>query len=208
MIEPHNPDKPAVVLYGAPRCGTVFVWQFLNHIFPNKVLKLHEGEPPAGVPVILVYRDFRDAFLSFCKTYGDGSISRVELLTKIQLYKRFLYDSVRLAYSPSVQVFLKYEDIIDLTRLRRELEARYHLEIDDNKFHEIERLYSKDSNQRIADRMAKEGKTFHDGQDPQTLIHAGHITNSNWRQDLDTANRHLLNSLLYTELKIFSYEPE
>lgn len=179
-IDLNNFDKLRAVTYGIPRSGTTQVWQIANHFFPGQVLKTH-GYYETDLPTIVIYRDFRDTFCSYLTTitarpfeetpigliYSEMShiLEGAEILMKYKLNR------------PDA-MFIRYEDGVSVENIAKYLG----IELSNEERDEIILKFSLGENNKIATRMAASGKTFKDGHDNVSLIHAQHISGVDWNQ--------------------------
>ncbi len=167
-----------VTTFGIPRSGTVYLWQILNHFYPDKVLKLHEYQDIMG-PLVIIYRDFRDVFCSYCQAIIGRPFAEIPIGVLEQevefIRKGIEYLNHFRAYRQDA-MFIRYEDVVVIDDVADYLD----LEISHSERDEMYRLYSLGENNKISIRRAASGKTFPDGHDDKSLIHAHHISGVEW----------------------------
>lgn len=168
-----------VMVFGIPRSGTTLVWQIANHFFPGEVENVHHYIE-TDKPTIVIYRDFRDVFCSYLKTITGRPFPETPI-GLIYSELDFMRDGLKSLHEYETRrkdaLFIRYENGVDTKRIANYLGFK----IENKERDEIDDKFSIGVNNKIAIRRAAAGKTFHDGHDPKSGIHAYHVSGVDWK---------------------------
>lgn len=216
-----------IVQFGIPRSGTTVIWQILNELFPNDVLKTHTIKK-YNCKAVLTVRDFRDTFVSQLTTNGEkkGKMECVNAelccietksieipnITKniIDKYSIKIKNSEKLLQKyleiyNNNNICLKYEYFFEnFEYIFDKFETFFNIMIDNNIRNYIKYKYNIESNKKISNML----EDFNQW-DSKSLIHGHHIINGkpgNWRYVVPRYLHHHLNKSLANILKKWGYE--
>ncbi len=206
-------ENMKILQYGPPRCGTTMLWQILNYLFEGKIKKTHEFIN-TDKPIISIYRDFRDSYVSFCRIFNinNDNIDKSIMSSKFSEYKKRIdiLNKYKSHYKNKDNIlWIKYEDIIDdFDLLLDKIELFLKMEVSDKQRKEIKEKFSRKKNKEISNKLKSEGKNFFQGFEKDSLIHSGHIHTGNhnsWKELVSKNNHEYLESLFAKDLKKWKY---
>jgi len=215
-----------IIQFGIPRSGTTVVWQILNELFPNEVIKTHSVKK-YDCKSVLTIRDFRDILISQFMTDREknGKMQSLDLgnkcfkskeismpiFSKIIINKyvkriikeeKFLQEYINF-YKDNC-ICLKYEKFFEnFEYIFENLENFFNIDINKKTKVAIINKYKLESNKKISDRL----EDFNQW-DSNSLIHGHHIINGtpgNWKNIIPKKLHGYLNRNLSKILRRWEY---
>ncbi|MHA1342891.1 MAG: sulfotransferase domain-containing protein [Promethearchaeota archaeon] len=205
----------------SPRSGGTFVWQVLVRIFKIGVASRHRFEK-TDLPVVMVYRDFRDVVAShwrirFGKYDSKGVLinkhTECEIKRAIQIVKSNLFTlrQYKTYYEKRKNVlWLRYEDFFNnYDYLFKEFENFFKIKISKELREKIKEETNREINIKIGNQLEhKKGTAEFDNWDRSSKIHKRHVYTKKigeWEDIVPKKYHTLLNDGLKEELKEWGY---